>query len=100
MQSMSRKQIQKDIEDYIQDHGGDYSTWCVGVTANAKRRLFQVHKVDKTKGLYIRRRARSAEKAHEVEQHFLNKGCELATGTGDDGADRIYAYWVGAADKH
>ena len=96
MTPMKRKQIKVDIDAFIKSHGGDYAAFYVGVSANAKRRLFNEHQVAR-KGAYTRRRAFTADKAREVEQHFLNKGCEGDTGGGEDTADRIYAYKMTAA---
>jgi hypothetical protein len=48
--------------------------------------------IETTKDLWIRKQARNAKKAREVEQHFLDKGCEDGPGGGDDGADHVYAY--------
>jgi hypothetical protein len=92
MESMSRKRIKRDIDALIQNHGGDYSAWCVGVTAKSKRRFFKAYKIDKAMDLYLRRRARSSAKARDVSLHFLNKGCEGTMEAGGDGADRVYVY--------
>ena len=97
MERKTRKLIKSEIEAYIKKNGGTYSAWYVGVSEDSTRRLFDEHDVDKENDLWIRKQAYDADKAREVEQHFLDKGCEGGPGGGDDGADHIYAYKITAS---
>lgn len=88
----SKQQIINEIAAHIADRGGSYSDWYVGITENAKRRVFEEHGVEKDKDKYIWRTANSSSVARDVEKHFLNLGCDGGGGGGDDDAVIVYAY--------
>jgi hypothetical protein len=88
----SKQEIIDKIAAHIADRGGSYSDWYVGITENAKRRLFEEHGVEKEKDKYISRTATSSSLARLVEKYFLDLGCDGGSGGGDDDADIIYAY--------
>jgi hypothetical protein len=92
----TKNEIVTDIKFYIANHGGRYRDWYVGVSADAKDRLFQGHKVDKEKDMWIYRRAVSSTVAREVEDHLVNMlGIDGGPGGGDDNADMVYVYKKG-----
>ena len=75
----SKQEIISDIDAHIEDCGGAYSSWYVGITEDAERRVFQEHGVVKGKDTYIWRKASSSVVARDVEAHFLDKGCDGGT---------------------
>ena len=88
----SKQQIIAEIDAHIDDCGGSYSDWYAGVTKDPKQRVFEDHGVVKGKDPYIWRTASSSDVAREVEQHFLDLGCDGGGGGGDEDADVVYAY--------
>jgi hypothetical protein len=88
----SKQEIIDEITDHIADRGGSYSDWYVGITENAKRRIFEEHGVEKGKDKYIWRTASSSSVARAIEEYLLDLGCDGGGGGGDDDADIVYAY--------
>ena len=88
----SKQQILADIKAHIAECGGSYSDWYVGITEDAKERVFEGHGVEKGKDPYIWRTATSSEVVREIEKYFLDIGCDGGGGGGDDDADIVYAY--------
>jgi len=74
--------------------GGIYSEWYVGISENARSRLFQDHSVDEKNDNWIFSRAMSSETARRIEQHFLSLGTKGGPGGGDNNADFVYAYKI------
>ena len=88
----SKQEIIVEIDAHINNYGRSYSDWYVGITEDAKRRVFDEHGVVKRKDPYIWRTAVSSTAARDVEKHFLNLGCDGSGGGGDEDADIVYAY--------
>lgn len=89
----SEEQIKEDIKSYIDDHGGQYNRWYVGISDNARKRLFDDHNVDEDSDLWIYRTASSATVARRVEDYFVNElGTDGGTGGGDENSNQVYAY--------
>jgi len=65
--SKTNKEIIEEINAHIKKCGGVYSSWYVGIAANAKERLL-AHKVDKE--AYIYRTASSSQDARQIERYF------------------------------
>ena len=90
----TKEQIVKDIKEYIGRSGA--STWSeayVGVSKNAKDRLFNGHGVQEKGDRWIYRQAESSDIARETEAYFTDTlGTDGATGGGDETADYVYAY--------
>ena len=87
-----KQEIIVDIKAHISDCGGSYSDWYVGITEDAKRRVFEGHGIEKGKDPYIWRTAVSSKVAREIEKHFLDLGCDGGTGGGDADAEIVYSY--------
>ena len=87
-----KQEIITDIKAHVKDRGGSYSAWYVGITEDAKRRVFDEHGVEEGKDLYIWRTAVSSTVAREIEEYFLDLGCDGGTGGGDADAEIVYAY--------
>ena len=77
----------------MQKRGGEYSAWYVGISKDAKDRLFNDHSVREKKDNWIYRSASSSQTAREVEDYFVNTlGTDGGTGGGDETSDMVYAY--------
>lgn len=86
----TKEQILNEIKTHIQNSGGEYSDWHVGVCSNIHHKLSGQ---DKAKHLLISRQAYSSYVAAEVLDYFVNKlGTDGSIGTDNDTADIIYAY--------
>jgi len=91
--TQTKQEIANDLIAYIQRGGGSYRAWYVGVSRDARSRLFQDHNVREHGDLWIYRQAASARDAREVEASFVNTlGTDGGTGGGDYTADMVYAY--------
>ena len=89
----SKQEIINDIKNYIQKGGGGYSAWYVGISKDARDRLFNGHNVREKGDWWIYSQASSAQVAREIEDYFVNTlGADGATGGGDETADMVYAY--------
>jgi hypothetical protein len=81
-----------DIKSFIQQRGGSYEDFYVGISKNAARRLFGDHCVELNEPTWIFINAENAATARAVEIHFLVLGCEGGSGGGDDESKFVYAY--------
>ena len=88
----SKKEIIEEIEAYMAKRGGDIEDWYVGISANARERLFDDHSVDEKKGAWIIRGTSSDSVARDIEKYFLAKGAQGGTGGGDAESTAVYAY--------
>lgn len=89
----SKQEIINDIKGHIQKGGGGYGAWYVGISKDARDRLFSDHKVKEKGDWWIYRQASSSKVAREIEDHFVNSlGTDGGTGGGDLTADIVYAY--------
>jgi len=89
----SEEDIKSDVKDYIRKCGGSYPNWYVGISKDAKHRLFDEHGVDEQDDRWIYSRAYSSQAARNVESYFVNElGTDGGTGGGDEDADYVYAY--------
>ena len=91
--SSSEGEIKKDILDYLKKCGGRFSDWYVGISQDARDRLFNGHDVHEHGDSWIYRQAYSSDAARRVEAYFVNDlGTDGGTGGGDKNADFVYAY--------
>lgn len=89
----SKQEIIDDINAHIQRCGGNYSDWYVGISKDAKDRLFNGHSVREKKDPWIYRSASSSQTAREVEDYFVNtRGTNGGGSGGDNTSDMVYAY--------
>lgn len=84
------------VQQYIDRNGGTSAGygWYVGVTSAPRRRLFEEHKVNEQSGAWIYGKADSSLIARNVEQHFIDEGCQGGPGGGDQTALYVYAYRI------
>lgn len=89
----SKQEIISDIKEYMQKCGGGYSAWYVGISKDARDRLFNGHSVREKEDFWIYRTATSSQATREIEDYFVNTlGTDGGAGGGDEMADVIYAY--------
>lgn len=94
---MQLTQIQNQIIENILSHirrcGGQYNEWYVGISRDAKSRLFNDHKVSQTLDAWIFETARTHSEAREIENYFINViGTDGGPGGGNSTARMVYAY--------
>ena len=93
LMSKTKQEIMDDIKTHMQKRGGEHSGWYVGVSKNAKNRLFDDHSVKEKKDVWIYRKADSSQTAREIEDYFVNDlKTDGGTGGGDKTSDMVYAY--------
>lgn len=91
--SKTKKEIIDDITNHINDNGGTYYSWYVGITEDAKRRLFEEHNVDEKNDAWIYRTASSSSIAREIETYFVSTlGTDGGSGGGDEDTRIVYSY--------
>ena len=89
----TKQEIISEIDSHIEDSGGGYSAWYVGVSKDARDRLFNQHGVKEKGDSWIYRAASSSKIAREVEAHLVDKlGTDGGSGGGDETATMVYAY--------
>jgi hypothetical protein len=89
----SKQEIISDFKEHIQKGGGGYSAWYVGISKDARDRLFSGHNVKEKGAWWLYRRASSSQVAREIEDYFANTlGTDGGAGGGDETADMVYAY--------
>jgi len=89
----TQSQIQKEIKDYIDQVGGAYSSWYVGISENPRERLFNDHGVIEKTDRWIFRTASSSQIARSIEAYFVDTlGTDGGKGGGDEDARSVYAY--------
>lgn len=90
--SKTKEQIVEDIQGHKDDRGGAYKDWYVGISKDAKDRLFNGHKVKGKVDAWIWHTAISSDVAREVEDHFQDLGMDGDKGGGSDASNQVYAY--------
>ena len=88
-----KQEIIDEITTHIQRCGVNYSAWYVGISKDAKDRLFNGHNIREKKDAWIFRTAISSQIARDSEEYFVNTlGTDGDTGGGDNTSDMVYAY--------
>lgn len=85
--------IESEMKEYVSGWGGRYSEWCVGVTKNAKQRLFEDYHVNQKNDAWIYRAASSSSAARKIELYFIDIGVKSDPRTKNEYAE-IYLYKV------
>jgi hypothetical protein len=78
--------------EFIQKEGGHPQTWCVAVTNDPRRRLFDEHQVHYQNDAWIYRTAVSESEALHVQSYFLEFGLNEAGGSWGSDFRMVYAY--------
>ena len=88
-----KQEIIEDIKKYILENKGDYNSWYVGVSSDARNSLFKKHKVKEKEDRWIYKTALSSEIAREVERYLLIVlRIDGLVGSGEETAKMVYAY--------
>ena len=95
----TKSTIISDIKAYMAKCGGGYGEWYVGIAADAEKRLFNDHGVNKNSGAWIWIRAASSDDARAAEKSLLALGMKGGCGGGDDDSDCVYAYRITSTTK-
>lgn len=77
------------LKNYIE---GPFSGWYVGITNDPDQRLFTGHNVSRENGYYLCCPCSSDDVAREIEQYFLNLGCDGGPGGGNETSRYVYVY--------
>ena len=90
---LSKQQIITEINNWILKGGVGYGSWYVGISTNARDRLFSGHGVHEQNDWWIFREAESAQVAREIEMYFLQTlKTDGGPGGGDPTSNMVYAY--------
>lgn len=90
---MTYDNIIKEFDAHMKKSGCRYySDFYVGITNDAKRRLFDEHHVDKDHQWWIFSAADNEDIARQVEQHYLKSGMRGSFGGGKGDGSGIYVY--------
>ncbi len=89
----TKQEILDDIKAHISEEGSGYSSWYVGISKDAKDRLFNEHDVKEEGDWWICCEASSSSAAREIEDYLVNAlGTDGGVGGGDEDSDQVYAY--------
>lgn len=90
---MDKDQIIREISSHIKNRGGFPQDWYIGISQDARKRLFIDHNVDEEKDAWIYKTANSNKEAREIEDYFVNKvRTDGGPGGGDKESKMVYAY--------
>ena len=92
--SATANQIASAIDLHIRSFGGSYSSWYVGIAADANDRLINGHNATGNANAARYWDAGDEPTARAIEQHFCNKGCRGACGGGDWRTKYVYVYKI------
>ena len=96
----TKEEAKKHINDYIQNNGGDYANWYVGIASDIEQRLFSDHGVDQKNGHWAWAKCESADVARDVEDYFVNTmGTKGGGGGGDETTKYVYAYKITSSTR-
>jgi hypothetical protein len=84
--------IVMEMLEFIQREGGHPKIWCIGVTNDPRRRLFDEHQVHYQDDAWIYRTAKSGGEALHVRAYFLEFGLNEMGGDLRSGSCVVYAY--------
>ena len=93
--ALSYDEIIGRIDDHLGKSGKRYySEFYIGISENARKRLFEEHHVDVDTSWWIYLTAESTAIAREVEKHYLELGMRGSDGGGNDNSKMVYCYAV------
>jgi PAS domain S-box-containing protein len=90
--SKSSEIVLMEMLEFIQKEGGQPNTWCVGVTNDPRRQLFDEHQVQYQHDAWIYRTAASDREAQHIQAFFLEYGLNEGRGVLQSGSRMVYAY--------
>ena len=83
--------IEQDIDNLIQNSGGKYRDWYVGLAINPRKELFEAHHVSEKSGTWTFKDAGSEMVARGIETIFIKKGCKSGAAK-KDSSRYVYVY--------
>ncbi len=87
------QQIVNGIDAHIRYHGGTYSSWYCGISADANDRLLNGHSANSQANAARYWDAGSEMAAREIEKYFLDRGCQGGGGGGYN-PRQVYVYRI------
>jgi hypothetical protein len=84
--------IVMEMLEFIYREGGHPNNWCIGVTNDPRRRLFDEHQIHYKNDSWIYRTATSEGDALQVHSYFLEFGLVKGEEVWQSGACAVYAY--------
>lgn len=90
----SVQQIKHEILAYMKEFGGDFGDYYVGIAADPKKALFEVHKVDEGADPWLYKQTLTFYAAQTVQDYFLRrlKADGEPVLDGDEDMDCVYVY--------
>jgi len=85
----NKEQNIRDLFNFIE---GPFSGWYVGITNDPEICLYNRHKVSRDNGKCKYCPCSSDDIAREIEQYFLNLGCDGGPGGGNETSRYVYVY--------
>ncbi len=93
LSTQRRNQIVENILSHIRICGGNYNEWYVGISRDARSRLFNDNSVNESLDAWIIEIASTNQQARDIENYFINViGTDGGPGGGDSTARMVYAY--------
>ena len=90
---MNAMELIKEVTTYIQNNGGVYFEWYVGIASDPRQRLFVEHGVKEIGDVWIFSTADNASMARAAEKHLLDVlRADGGPGGGDNTTTVVYAY--------
>ncbi|MEP3478592.1 MAG: hypothetical protein ABJZ55_05035 [Fuerstiella sp.] len=80
------------INEYVQQHGGKYSDWHMGIAADPRGKLFTDYRVDRTTGSWIFTGCGTLDASCNVVKHFAELGCKVVDDAKAIDAVFVFAY--------
>jgi len=94
MQTTQTRIIDRFVQ-YIEQSGGDFSNWYVGIAKNPRDRLFTDHTVVESGAGWIYDDAGNEQIARNIENYFLDvRRTQGGNGGGNSATKYIYAYRI------
>ena len=90
----SVQQIKFDIMAYIKEFGSEFGDWYVGIAEDPKSALFETHKVDPDKDIWLYKQALTFSACRTVQKYFLDSldtdGEHITSGS--ESTDCVYLF--------
>lgn len=94
------ERIISEIVNYVQQNGGEFSSWYVGIAADARSCLFKDHGVDEAAGQWIYENAMTESCARSAKRQLIeNHKLQGVVGGADYSTTCVYAYKVTPATR-
>lgn len=68
--SQNAQRIIREMEQYIEKCGGEYTKWYAGIASDPEDRLFNDHNVMRVTDNWVHSKANSSDEARSIEDYF------------------------------